>query len=234
MTVMLKTLLFALCIALWTSDGGAQTHKAASKASTPQLSPTEAAHDAVQKFMHSLKIADLPEGRESLESVQWITGTADRGSNFYSRPKYTSSESLYAKLFDTDRTGVQGYKEFFSLQGLNQAGSTKTFKYLVVAFKNQLNGEWKILGAFDDAEGDDSSFDFAANAKFFRGQLQGNGFGSLRDNYLTYAKWSFLAGNLEDAATALATAKSLSGNPDSVTSVQIDALSRVLAAVVQK
>jgi hypothetical protein len=210
------------------------TKKSVSIPVASQVAPTEAAHNAVMKFMQGLKIADLPEGREALNSVKWITGAADRGENFYTTPEYTTADSLYTKLFETDRKGVFGYKEFFSLQGLNNAGTTKTFKYLVVAFKDQQSGEWKILSTFDNANGDSTVFDFDLQAIFFGGQLQGNSVSSARSNYLSYAMYSFLAGHLSSAATALATAKALPSDSDPVINRQIDVLSNVLTAVAPK
>lgn len=231
----ISKLLLAVSFLLLVHEGIGQTHRGVTKKPTsnpvsPQVSPTEAAHVAVMKFMAGLKIADLPEGREAVESTQWITGAADRGENFYSRPKYTSADSLYTKLFETDIDGVSGYKEFFSLQGINNAGASKSFKYLVVSFEDQRTGEWKILFAADD----DGSFDFVRNARFFSGLLQDTSLTSARSNYLTYAKWSFLAGHLKDAAAALATAKTLPPDADPIIDLQVEALSNVLNAVTQK
>jgi len=202
------------------------------------------AHDSVMRFLQGVRLGALPEGKQILTETQWISGRADRGSNYYSRPEYTEVASLYAAFFDTDIRSVQGYKEFFDMTAVTKAGTSRHLKFLVISLKDTLSGKWKILATFDDADGDQSGFDFDRNIEYFGKHLSDTEYKSARGNYATYGERLLFAGRIREAKAAFETARTVSpisafdaglNRPgDQVRDIQIDALLAVIASIVPK
>jgi hypothetical protein len=242
-----KVAVFVLFLLLPSLSPG-QTTRDSHTAQSKTLSPPEAlatpvadqvtAHETVMRFLQGIKIALLPEGKQLLAQTQWIVGEADRGQNFYSRPEYTDATSLFAGFFDTDITDVKGYKELFDMKAVTKAGGTKNLKFLVIAYKDAIAGNWKILGSFNNS--DESSMDFDKQVAFWRGYLTKTENSSARENYANYGHWLLLDGRLSDARAALQSASAASiqrsgtgqrDDDDSVRDLQIklllDAIGRI-------
>jgi len=199
------------------------------------------AHDAVAAFLRGIKISDLPEGRKLLADTQWIVGEADRGENFYSRPQYTNANSLYSGTFETDVPHVLGYKELFEVNGVTEAGSTRSLKLLVIAFKDASSGTWKVLGSLDNVD-DDSGLDIDRQVSFFRGSLDDTRFTSAQTNYFSYGHWLLLDGRIREAKAALELARTSStttsldafthkSGGDPIRAMQINALLEAIAKI---
>jgi hypothetical protein len=163
-----------------------------------------AARDATDTFLKGVKIADLPEGKEMLSGVQWITGQADNGENFYVRPKYTTASTIFEKLFDTDTPGVQGYKRLLDMNAVSEAGTPLLVRYIMIAYKDQHTNQWKVLGT-----GTDDSVDVDRQAAGFSQHLH-DAITSEQQSYLTYGKWLLMAGHIKESRQALTTALSAS------------------------
>jgi len=101
-----------------------------------------AGRNATDTFLKGLKIADLPEGKEMLGDVQWLTGEVDVG---YERPTFTEATAIFEKLFDTDIPGVQGYKRLLELKAVSEAGTPLIVRYLMIAYKDKRTKQWKVL-----------------------------------------------------------------------------------------
>jgi hypothetical protein len=114
----------------------------------PVVDDLTAARDATDTFLKGVKIDDLPEGKEMLSRVQWITGEADNGQNFYVRPKYTTATTIFEKLFDTDTPGVQGYKRLLDMNAVSEAGTPLLVRYIMIAYKDQHTNQWKVLARY--------------------------------------------------------------------------------------
>ena len=145
-----------------------------------------------------MKLADLPEGKEMLSGVQWITGEADNGKNFYERPKFTEVTTLFEKLFDTDIPNVRGYKRLLEMKAVSEAGTPLLVRYIMIAFKDQRTKQWKVLDT-----GTDDSVDIESQVAFFGRRLQDTQFTSEQKNYLNYGHWLLLAGRVREARQAL-------------------------------
>lgn len=201
------------------------------------------AHEAVMRFMRGIQLADLPEGKKLLEEIQWITGRADRGENFYSRPDYSEMTSIFSGLFDTDIPSVKGYKELFDLAAVTKAGGTKRLKFLVIAYRDIQSANWKVIQSLDNSDG--GSVDIDHEVAFFRGNLADTQVTSAKENYFAYGHWLLLAGKIKDARVALETARAQSGTPpplsiaginisipsNDVRDVQVDLLIEVISRI---
>ncbi len=164
----------------------------------PETDDLSAARNATDVFMKGIKLADLAEGREMLAEVQWITGEADHGENFYERPRYVEATAVYERLFDTDFPGVRGYKRVFDVKAVSKAGIPILTQLLIVAYKDRQSNVWKILGSNTGA-----SIDLEKNVEYFREHLRDTRFVSEHQNYLTYGHWLLMAGRIKDARDAL-------------------------------
>jgi len=192
------------------------------------------------KFLQGLRIPALSEGKALLAETQWITGQADRGQNYYSRPDYTEATSIYAALFDTDIPTVEGYKELFDMKAVTKSGATRNLKYLAICFKDTASDRWKVLSTLDSAD-DESGLDIDHQINFFKSHLPDTSVTSVRDNYATYAEWLLRSGRINEAIAALQTAtkaspasgidSSLGRQRDPVRDLQIDTLFAVIAKI---
>jgi hypothetical protein len=171
------------------------------KPSNPVVDDLAAAKEATETFLRGVKLADLPEGKEMLSGVQWITGEADNGKNFYTRPTFTEATTLFEKLFDTDTPGVKCYKRLLEMKAVSEAGTPVLLRYLMIAFKDQRTKQWKILGTVTD-----DGVDLDRQIAYFRQHLQDTQSTSAQENYLSYGHWLFMAGRISEANQALTTA----------------------------
>jgi hypothetical protein len=102
-----------------------------------------AARGATDTFLKGIKIADLPEGREMLREVQWITGELEIG--LYEKPTFTEDTTVFEKLFDTDIPGVQGYKRLVEMTAVSEARTPLLVRFVMIAYKDQQTKKWKVL-----------------------------------------------------------------------------------------
>lgn len=179
------------------------------KPSVPKQSDEEAAGAVVDIFMRGIKLIALPEGKQMLRNVQWITGLADYGKNFYSRPVYSDATTLFQGLFDADIEGIKGYKRLMELKAVSQAKTPLIVRFLVIAFKDNRTGQWKVLDS-----GTDDSVDIEQSVRFFAANLKNTQVTSAQDNYLTYGQWLLKAGRIVDAKNALDIAADSKTQPD--------------------
>jgi hypothetical protein len=220
----------------------AKSTKPPTPVSATHKSEESQAHDSVMKFLLGLRMAAMQEGKSLLAETQWILGTADRGQNFYSRPDYTEVTPIYAALFDTDIPSVKGYKELFDMKAVTNAGTSRSLKYLAICFKDIAAGKWKILTTLDNVDDETgNSLDTGAQAEFFKKRLAETKYDSPRANYASYGRWLLCSGHINEASSALGTAKTVSGTsdydisrsrqPDPVRDIQIAALLEVIAKI---
>ncbi len=169
----------------------------------PKRDDLAAARDASDRFLSGLKIAELPEGRQLMRENQWITGEADNGENFYTRPQFVETTPLFERLFDTDVAGVQGYKRLLEMKATSEAGTQLLIRYWLVAFKDRRAGEWKLL-----CTGQGDSADFDKEIAFWSQKDQP--FTSEVERLLIYGRWLLLAGRISEARNALTSGLSAS------------------------
>jgi hypothetical protein len=170
-----------------------------------QPDPEVQAAAVVDKFLQGVKLADLPEGKAMMVETQWITGDADNGQNFYTRPVYTDSKTLYEGMFDTDVPGVRGYKRLMEMDAVSQANTPLKIRFIAIAYQNKSSGEWKVLFT-----GTDDSVDIERQVSFFGSRLTDTQMSSQQENYLDYGNWLFRAGRIMEAKQALLQAQEAS------------------------
>jgi hypothetical protein len=172
--------------------------KVAPAAHAPAVDDLAAARNATDTFLLGIKTADLPEGKEMLRDLQWITGEADVG--FYERPTFTEDRTIFEKLFDTDLPGVQGYKRLLEMTAVSEAGTPLLLRYLMIAYKDRHAEKWRVLftGTGKRIAIDDmvtwSSKGLPGSSEQFR--------------YMYYGFWLLLAGQIKEAKQALITSLS--------------------------
>ena len=167
------------------------------------------ARNVSDDFLRALKIADLPEGAKILSSLQWITGDADQGENFYARPRFTETSPIFEELFDTDVAGVQGYKRVLDMKAVSEAGTQLMTRYFIFEFKDRRSNQWKVLETAIDR------LDVEGNVAAYARSLHVTGVTSEQRNYLDYGHWLLLDGRTKEARGALATALTASTAVDS-------------------
>ena len=179
------------------------------------------ARDATDEFLKALKMADLPEGRQSLIETEWITGEADYGENFYVRPRFTEATTVFETLFDTDVPGVQGYKRLLDMKAVSEAGTPILTRYFMIAYKDRRTSKWKVL------ETDNKAEDIDGNIAYFAQTLHQTMLRSEQHNYLTYGHWLLLAGRTKEAREALTTALTASPAVDPTLGMQTVELDKI-------
>ncbi len=171
-----------------------------SVAPAPVVDDLAAAKNATDTFLRGIQIADLPEGKEMLRQIQWITGEADMG--FYERPSFTEDTTIFEKRFDTDIPGVQGYRRLLQMTAVSKAGTPLLVRYLMIAYKDQRTKQWKVLFA---GTGDRINID---NMVTDSGEILQSQTNSDQFSYMYHGFWLLLAGQIEEAKQALTTSLS--------------------------
>jgi len=194
-----------LCLTLFASISGAQTKSHSQPpvaAQAPVVDDLVAARAATETFLRGLKIADLSEGKEMMFGVQWITGEADNGRDFYVRPTFTEADTLFEKLFDTDIPGVRGYKRLLEMKAVSEGNTPLLIRYLMIAYEDQGAKQWKVL-----ATEDGTCVDLDACVVYWSMHLH-DPMSSEQDALLTYGEVLVEAGRIKDARQALTAALS--------------------------
>jgi len=145
-------------------------------------------------FLAALKIFELPEGKQAVAESSW-------SANLDKLPVLLEEEKLFEGMLSTDVPGVVGYKRLIQARVQSQGGLPLTEKYLLVSYKDQQMGKWKIW-EFRKISGTDVEHEIDA-AKQEIGHSE-----SLKDQftYRNYAYWLALGGRLLAAKEALETA----------------------------
>jgi len=94
------------------------------------------------KFFQALTLLDQPEGKEMLNGI-----TFDGNSEY---PVLSSSNILYENLFDTDVSGVKGYKRLAMIKATSRADTPIELRYILISYKDLTDNRWKIF-AFREA-----------------------------------------------------------------------------------
>jgi hypothetical protein len=193
----------ALFISFIPSLSVAQTkahQKLAPVAPAPVVDDLAAARSATDTFLKGIKIADLPEGREMLREVQWITGELEIG--LYEKPTFTEDTTVFQKLFDTDIPGVQGYKRLVEMTAVSEARTPLLVRYLMIAYKDHQTKKWKVLFT-----GTGARIDIDKMVTEVGNDLQ-TPTHSEQFIYSYYGFWLLMAGRLKEAKQALSTSLS--------------------------
>jgi hypothetical protein len=157
----------------------------------------DADSDAVKNaddFLASLKIFELPEGKEAVAKTSW-------SANLDALPVLLEQEKLFDGMFPTDAHGVNGYKRLIQAKVQSEGNTQLTEKYLLVSYSDQQTGKWKVwsirkIGGID--------VEYEINAA--RAHLGDTRYAPDQVNYRHYAYWLGLGGKILAAKQALETA----------------------------
>jgi hypothetical protein len=100
--------------------------------------------DAVKNadsLLAALKIADIPEGRQAISAASWRP--------LFSIPVVLDYTTLYQGMFETDVSGVQGYKRLLEFKVQSKARTVLTARYILISYKDRKSNTWKVFDVRD-------------------------------------------------------------------------------------
>ena len=145
-------------------------------------------------FLAALKILELPEGKQAEADTSWLV-------NMEQLPVLLEQEKLSDSVFPTDVAGVDGYRRLIQAKVQSEGDTQLTEKYLIVSYRDQRTGKWKVWG-FRKISGIDVEYEINAA----RTNLSDTAYVSAQGNYWRYAYWLELGGRILAARQALETA----------------------------
>jgi len=182
---------------------------AISAETTQQNADPQASKDS-DRFLQALKIADLPEGKQILSKTAW---------KLERLPVLMNHETLFEGMFDSDISGLCGYKRLLQVSLQSKAGTELKKKYILISYKDHISGTWKVLSFRESA---DIEFEYNA-AKKRKDEIKSGQRDELQFNYRRYAFWASLGGKLQEALDAYLKAAELNrANPSFLSQENFD------------
>jgi hypothetical protein len=182
---------------------------AISAETTQQNVDPQASKDS-DRSLQALKIADLPEGKQILSKTVW---------KLEKLPVLMNHETLFEGMFDSDISGLRGYKRLLQVSLQSKAGTELKKKYILISYKDHTSGTWKVLSFWEST---DVEFEYNAAKKRKDGIKSGQR-DELQFNYRRYALWASLGGKLQEALDAYLKAAELNlANPSFLSQESFD------------
>jgi len=182
---------------------------AISAETTQQNADPQASKDS-DRFLQGLKIADLLEGKQILSKTAW---------KLEKLPVLMNHETLFEGMFDSDISGLRGYKRLLQVSLQSKAGTELKKKYILISYKDHTSGTWKVLSFRESA---DVEFEYNA-AKKRKDEIKSGQRDELQFNYRRYAFWASLGGKLQEALDAYLKAAELNrANPSFLSQESFD------------
>lgn len=144
-------------------------------------------------FIAALKIAELAEGKQALRQTLWSADAYVLGD----LPVVIDQRTLFEGMFDTDISGVRGYKRLIEAKVQSQARTTLTARYILISYKDRKSGAWRIFD-FRDLAGSSIEHEIEAT----RRRLDDTQYSTKQFNYSSYAYWLTFGGKLNEAKQA--------------------------------
>jgi hypothetical protein len=130
-------------------------------------------------------------------------------------------ETLFEGMFDSDISGLRGYKRLLQVSLQSKAGTELKKKYILISYKDHTSGTWKVLSFRESA---DIEFEYNA-AKKRKDEF----------NYRRYAFWASLGGKLQEALDAYLKAAELNrANPSFLSQESFDEDVRIMQRIIGK
>jgi hypothetical protein len=149
---------FFLCVA---AGAASSQTKAPSKSTAGQSTPSvakdgkESATQVADKFLGGVKIIELPEGKKLVSETMWpIRMKVNRSS-----PVFNQYVTVYEGTFDTDVSGIQGYKRLVDIEGRSEAGTTLTTRFMLILYQNRTDQRWRVI-TFAKSQDPDEAVDY--------------------------------------------------------------------------
>lgn len=160
------------------------------------------ASKVADRYLNSIKLIDLPEGKKMLSETEWEKPA------YNNYPVFTEVSTLFEGMFSTDIAGIQGYKRLIELKAVSKAGTPLLERYILISYKDKGSQKWKVFGF---TTGTDVEYWVQATAK----RLGDTRFLSDQLNYRLYGYHLLLAGKINQAKEAFQKASQLNKqNPD--------------------
>ncbi len=105
----------------------------------------------------------------------------------------SEATTLFEGMFDTDLSGIRGYKRLSEIKVLSKAGISFTKRYLLSEYKDKPVNKWRVLGF---TEGVDLSKELSGSLSFFNDPTM-PGPKQSRDRY--HAHWLLMSGQIKAA-----------------------------------
>jgi tetratricopeptide (TPR) repeat protein len=132
--------LFVFTVASAASSQTPATQRANTAHNTPNVSK-ESASEVADKFLGGAKIIELPEGKKAVTQTMWPI----RFRISFSTPVFNRYTTVFEGLFDTDVSGVEGYKRIVDIEGRNEAGTTLTTRFMLILYQDQTDKSWRVI-----------------------------------------------------------------------------------------
>ena len=142
---------------LFTVAGAASSQTKAPANARQTTSPVakdtaESATQVADKFLEGAKTIELPDGKKAISESSW---PIRRRVNL-SVPIFNHYVVVGDGMFDTDVSGVRGFKRLVDIEARNEAGATLTKRYMLFLYQNRNNQRWKVLSFAESQDTDEA------------------------------------------------------------------------------
>lgn len=158
--VFMRYVVLVLFFFVVAASASSQT-KPPSKSTAGQNTPTvakdgkESATQIADKFLSGVKIIELPEGKKLASETMWpIRMKVNRSS-----PVFNQYVTVYEGTFDTDVSGIQGYKRLVDIEGRSESGTTLTTRFMLILYQNRTDQRWRVI-TFAKSQDPDKAVDY--------------------------------------------------------------------------
>jgi hypothetical protein len=115
----------------------------------------ESATQVADKFLGGVKIIELPEGKKLVSETMWPIRMRVNPSS----PVFNQYATVFEGTFDTDVSGIQGYKRLVDIEGRSEAGTTLTTRFMLILYQNRTDQRWRVI-TFAKSQDTDEAVDY--------------------------------------------------------------------------
>lgn len=159
------------------------------------------AEATVNKYLDAVNLIDFPEGKSIIREYSWDVSSV----NF---PQIISYTKIFSSTFDTDVSGIQGYKQYLNMKVTSKGGFSLNKKYMIICYKSAKLGNWKVFG-FREA------IDVELEVLGAKDRLTDTKYTKAQYNYRNYGYWLLMAGKPLEARKSFLKALELNGKNNS-------------------
>jgi hypothetical protein len=94
-------------------------------------------NEVTNSFLNTLKIIDLPEGKEVMKELVFRDNI--------SFPIISSYEVVFEGDIITDLENIRGYKKLVLIKGANKNGTAIEKRYIIICYQDLVENTWKVF-----------------------------------------------------------------------------------------
>lgn len=115
----------------------------------------ESATQIADKFLGGVKIIELPEGKKLVSETMWPIRMRVKPTS----PVFNQYATVFEGTFDTDVSGIQGFKRLVDIEGRSEAGTTLTTRFMLILYQNRTDQRWSVI-TFAKSQDTDEAVDY--------------------------------------------------------------------------